>query len=332
MQDDNGQLHWTRILGVLVFVLVVGGAALIFMGAQVDRVLSTVGTSVGDGGVPEYGGGVSEPEQPVSGDGASGGDGTAGIPDGVPLTSVTRPDLLVIKTGTLSLQVTAIDKALADAGGIVTSLGGYAAGSDRAGDSEQPHASVTYRIPAMSWETAFDRLRGLAQEVLAEHSSTEEVTAKVVDLNARVTNLQATERALQAIMDRAGAIQDVLAVQSELTAVRGQIEELSAERAHLEEQAAFSTLQVTFTIKPANPVNVAQAGFEPADEVDRASARLVGIGQDLAVVGIWFGIVWLPILVALGILGGVGYLVARRMRRAGPGGAPPVEPTADAGA
>jgi Domain of unknown function (DUF4349) len=144
------------------------------------------------------------------------------------------------------------------------------------------------------------------------------VTAKVVDLGARITTLQATERALQAIMDRATVIKDVLAVQSELSEVRGQIEELSAEEAHLEEQAAFSTLEVTFSIKPPNPVNVEQAGFDPGGEVDRASATLVGIGQDLAVVGIWFGIVWLPILVVVGTFGGIAWLVARRVRRDGP--------------
>jgi hypothetical protein len=173
-------------------------------------------------------------------------------------------------------------------------------------------------------------LRGLAQEVLAEHSSTEDVSAKVVDLGARINNLQATERALQAIMDRAGAIQDVLAVQSELTTVRGQIEELSAEKAHLEEQAAFSTLEVTFTIKPPNPVNVEQAGFDPRrGRAGVGAARR--IRQDLATRGIWFGIVWLPVLAFLGILGGIGYLVVRRMRRASPGPTA-IEPTAEAGA
>jgi hypothetical protein len=325
MYDDNGQLHWTRILGALVLVLVVAGAALILTGGQVSRILSTVGASVGasvgDGGIPVAGDDIGGAGQRGAGgvaNGASGDGDTGGIPDAVPLTSVTRPDLLVIKTGTLSLQVAAVDRALGDAGAIVTSLGGYAAGSDRTGDPDEPRASVSYRIPAVSWETAFARLRGLAQQVLAEHSSTEDVSARVVDLGARLTNMQATERALQAIMDRAGAIQDVLAVQSELTTVRGQIEELSAEKAHLEAQAAYSTLEVTFTIKPPNPVHVEQAGFDAAGEVDRASARLVGIGQDLAVVGIWFGIVWLPILVALGILGGVAFVIARRLRRDGP--------------
>jgi hypothetical protein len=40
---DDGRLHWTRILGALVLVLVVAGAALILTGGQVSRILSTVG-------------------------------------------------------------------------------------------------------------------------------------------------------------------------------------------------------------------------------------------------------------------------------------------------
>lgn len=314
--DDEGP-RWPKVAGVIGVALVACVVALAIMGTQVSKILSTVGAPVGPGAVPAAGDEIGEAEQPDSGGDQSGPDPDGGLPD-VPLTSITRPDLLVIKTGTLSLQVAAIDKALGDAGGIVSSLGGYTAGSDRTGDPEEPHASVTFRIPAASWEVAFDRLRGLAQEVLAEHSSTEDVTAKVVDLGARITNLQATERALQAIMDRAAVIKDVLAVQTELTEVRGQIEELSAQKAHLEEQAAYSTLEVIFSIEPPNPVNVEQAGFDPGGEVDRASAALVGIGQDLAVVGIWFGIVWLPILVVLGILGGIVWLVARRVRRDGP--------------
>src|SRR5947199_24090 len=96
-------------------------------------------------------------------------------------------------------------------------------------------------------------LRGLADKVLTERSSTEDVTGQVVDLGARIKNLEATERALQAIMDRATEIKDVLSVQAELTKVRGQIEEMTAEKGHLVEQAAMSTLTVTFSLKP-NPV------------------------------------------------------------------------------
>jgi hypothetical protein len=326
MIDEDGQPHWTRILGVGLVVVMLSAAAFVFLGSPIHRILSTVGASVGS-----TGGGVRAGPLPdgVAQDPANEGDSPADEPPadgastatGFPVSAVSRPGLLVVKTGTLSLQVGNVDAALAAAGDAIGSLGGYAAGSDRRGSPEQPEASVTYRIPSASWEVAFDRLRGLAQQVLAEHASTEDVTSKVVDLGARITNLQATERALQAIMDRATVIKDVLSVQSELTKVRGQIEELSAQKGHLEEQAAYSTLEVTFEIKAPNPVKVEQAGFDPGGEVDRASARLVGIGQDAAVLGIWFGIVWLPILIAFGVVGGIAYLGMRRFRRASRGGA-----------
>jgi len=265
-------------------------------------------------------------EVPVSagaGDQSGGGDVTSGAPD--------PQDLLIIKTGTLQLQVTGLDAALDAATRQIAALGGYASGSDREGDGEDATASITFRIPAARWDEALTGLRHLADKVLAERSGTEDVTRQVVDLGARIKNLEATEKALQAIMERAGEIKDVLAVQAELTKVRGDIEQMTAEKQHLEEQAAMSTLTAGFALKP-NPVLTSQQQFDASNEAERASASLVSVLQGLATAGIWFAIVWLPILAFLGILGGVGYLVARRLRRATPGGRPPVEPTAEAGA
>ena len=167
------------------------------------------------------------------------------------------------------------------------------------------------------------------------------MTGQVLDLGARIANLQATERALQAIMAKAVKISDVLEVQSQLTDVRGQIEQLETQKAHLEEQAAYGTLGVTFGIETVAVVE-AQKGFDPAAEADRATASLVEIGQALAAAGIWFAILWLPILIVLGLIALVAFLVFRRLRRtragdgdAGAGGpgsttAGPIVPTAEA--
>ncbi|HJW20965.1 MAG TPA: hypothetical protein VJ506_00900, partial [Candidatus Limnocylindrales bacterium] len=59
----------------------------------------------------------------------------------------------------------------------------------------------------------------------------------------------------------------------------------------------------------------------PNSEVDKASASLIEVLQALATAGIWFAIVWLPILVVLGVLAGIAFLIARRVRRnrMGPG-------------
>ena len=258
------------------------------------------------------------------------GDGSTSDVSGKPANlSAPGQDPLIIKTGTLVLQVTGIDDALAAATHQIDALGGYVSGSDRSGDGGSDQATITFRIPAARWDDALTGLRGIATKVLSEQSKTDDVTGQVVDLGARIKNLQATEQALQAIMNRATQIKDVLDVQTQLTDVRGQIEELQAQQSGLQEQAAYSTLTVTLSLKP-DPVLTSQQQFDPKSQVDQASASLVGILQALATAGIWFVIVWLPILIALGVMTWIGFLIARRVRRMTTPATPaaPAEPAA----
>ena len=266
----------------------------------------------GNGGVEA---GPAQPPAPAGDQSGSGTGSTSGGSTGSTTGQydISRPDLLVIKTGTLSLQVPAIDDSLAAASSKIAALGGYVSGSDRKGDGDQLVATETYRIPAQSWDAALVALRGLADKVLGEQTQTQDVTSDVVDLGARITNLQATEAALQAIMAKATKIQDVLDVQQQLTDVRGQIEQLSTQKKHLQDQAAYSTLTVAYSLKPAPAVETSQKQFDPGDVVDKASASLVDVLQAVATAGIWFGIVWLPILLVLSIVGGILFVLIRRV-------------------
>lgn len=239
----------------------------------------------------------------------------SGAPEAAFRGAAPPSDLLVVKTGSLALQVKALDSALSAASASVASHGGYVSGSQRSGDGDTATASATYRIPAAAWDVTLSSLRGLGDKVLSEQIQTEEVTGQVIDLGARIANLEATEAALQAIMAKAIKISDVLAVQEQLTQVRGEIEQLTAQKKHLEEQAAYGTLAVAYSLQPAAAVTVAQKGYDPASEVDRAVASLVGIGQALASTGIWLAIVWLPVLVGLAIVGLIAFIIGRRIRR-----------------
>jgi hypothetical protein len=290
--------------------------------------LSTVGGSVKAGGSSGDGTGSSA----LSGtEVAVPPDTTGAVPiTGGPDSAAVPSDLLIIKTGTLALQVTGIDPALGQASAKIAALGGYVSGSERSGDGESAVARITYRIPAARWEDALAALRGVADKVVAEQTQSAEVTGQVLDLGARIANLQATERALQAIMDKAVKISDVLEVQNQLTAVRGQIEQLETEKKHLEEQSAYGTLSVTYGLETVAVV-AAQQGYDPAGEVDRATASLVQVGQALATAGIWFAILWLPVLLVLGVLAVIAFFVVRRVRRSRPDRPTgPIVPTATA--
>lgn len=316
--DEVRRPSWFAPAVGVVAILVLGLAALSMLGGQVSGVLSTVGSSVGGPYGPGAVGQDDPVEEPQDDDGNGGTDDGTGelggvVPGGV-LTALPRDELLIIKNGDLTLKVDGIDTAVSAAAARIATLGGYVSGSDRSGTGRDAVATIRFRVPADQWDAAMAAMHGLAIEVLHEHSTTEDVTSRVVDLEARIRNLRVTEQALQAIMDKATVIKDVLTVQAELTVTRGRIEQLTAEQASLEEQAAYSTLAVTFVLEPAPVLVEQQAGFDPATEVDAASASLVGILQGVATAGIWFGIVWLPVLVALLVVAGVVLLVSRRLR------------------
>ena len=273
------------------------------------------------------------------------GESAGGRPAGAPVPAATAgPDLagktdeqlnnrviadaagkgpLIVRTGQLDLQVAVLDDAIAAAERAVTAAGGYVAASQRQGDDENAGAMVTYRIPVERWEATLAALRKVGVKVLSEQTGSEEVTSQVVDLSARLANLRATESALQAIMARATKIPDILEVQAQLTGVRGEIEQLTAQKQSLEERAAMATLTVGYSLPPTVAVAAVREGWDPASEVDRAAATLVGLGQGVANAAIWFAIVLLPLALVLGVLVGAAWLVARRVRRRPAPPAPP---------
>jgi hypothetical protein len=224
-------------------------------------------------------------------------------------------DAKIVRTGSIDLQVKDVPKALQTARDGIRSMGGYIGASQTGNVDDQPVATITYRIPVDRWEDALDLLRGLAGQttkVLSEQTQAVEVTGAVVDLEARIRNLRASETALQDIAAKATRVADVLEVQAQLTSVRGEIEQLNGQLKDLNDRASFATLTANFAT-PVVQVEAAAKGWEPAKIVDEATASLVDILQALTTAGIWFVIVWVPILIGLGLIGLVVGLILRRL-------------------
>ena len=241
-------------------------------------------------------------------------------------------NLQIVYTGSLEMVVADVPTALAKAKNAVSATGGYIGASQESNNADQPTAVITYRIPASKWEDTITQLGGLATKVVAEQTQATEVGSQLVDLNARITNLRASESALQDIAKSTAKVSDLLEVQAQLTDVRGQIEELSAQQQNLQGQVAYGTLVTTFGLE-AQQVKVAAKGWDPATDVDGATATLISAGQKIVSAAIWFGIVWVPILAVMLI---ALFIVWRLWRRFGPkpivpagpvdgwtGGAPP---------
>jgi hypothetical protein len=225
-------------------------------------------------------------------------------------------DARIVRTGTMQLEVTDVDRAVTAARAAIRGLGGYVGASTTSNEGDRPLARITYRIPVDRWEEALAALRaidGPSTKVVVEQTEAVEVTGQIVDLEARIRNLRSSEVALQGIAAKAGKISDVLEVQAQLTTVRGEIEQLTAQVTELGNRADLATLTTSFATAVV-PVQVAAEGWDPGAVAGEAAASMVDLLQALAGAGIWFAIVWLPILVVFAILG-LG--LAWALRRAG---------------
>jgi Domain of unknown function (DUF4349) len=298
-------------IAVGVVVLMATGILAACSGTASGPILSTVGNAVDDG----YGSGTGARSAATAAPSAapaepSGQPEPAGGP-GNPVVDDTK----IVRTGSIELQVKDVTTALDTARDGIRAMGGYIGASETSSQDDHPIATVTYRIPVDRWEDALDllhKLAGQTTKILDEKTQAVEVTGAVIDLQARIKNLQASEASLQVIAGRATKIADVLAVQDQLTSVRGQIEELTAQLKDLNDRSSYATLTASFAT-PIVAVQVAQEKWEPAKVVDQASASLVDILQSITTAGIWFAIVWLPILLALGIIVAVVLAVLRRL-------------------
>ena len=263
---------------------------------------------------------------PAGAGGATGGATTGGTGSGSGTgQEAIVDDTKIVRTGSLQLTVKDTEAALGAARDAIRGLGGYIGASQQQRKDDSIVATVTYRIPVARWEDALAAIRRLGTEV-AEQTDATEVTGQLVDLDARIRNLKASETALVGYAQNAPKVSDLLEIQARLTDTRGEIERLTAQQATLADQAALATLTVTFGTEVV-AVTEAAAKWDPAAEVDRASATLISVGQGLASFLIVFAIVWLPILAGLAIVAAIGLAVARRLGWRRPSGLPPFDPT-----
>ncbi|MCE5197791.1 MAG: DUF4349 domain-containing protein [Armatimonadota bacterium] len=166
-----------------------------------------------------------------------------------PASLAPSPNLMIIKTANLMLEVkdfqTISDQAIA----VAKSAGGYVTDSSADTDDATPTSGAfAIRVPADSFESTMQRLSRLGK-VKSKSISGQDVTGQVVDLESRLRNKRAEERQYLEIMNKAHRVPDIVTVSNELYRVRGEIEETQGQIKYLKSAAAMSTINLTLIEK-----------------------------------------------------------------------------------
>jgi len=203
----------------------------------------------------------------------------------------------IIKTGYITLEVESVVEAMDEVAGVAGELDGYVVSSNKYEHERGISGSVAIRVPAESFEEAFERLRELAINVPQERTQATDVTEEYVDLEARLHNLEATEAQYLALLEKATKVEEMLEVQQALSNVRGQIEQIEGRMKYLERTSDMSLIEVTLNQTKGL---LAEPSWSASGAVKSAVRGLTTFGRGLATALIWIGIfcwVWIPPLV-----------------------------------
>ena len=178
--------------------------------------------------------------------GQSGSPGPEGASLGIPDLDQIRAQLvtqqrIIVRTVDMTLVVDDIQGAIDSVADLAVESDGWVVSSDR---SLKHQGSVSVRVPSNLLDDVIGQIRGLADEVEMEVTSSQDVTDEYVDLRSRLSNQEATEEALLKLFGRADRVEDALDVQEQVSAVQQTIERLKGRIKLLEETAAFSLITV----------------------------------------------------------------------------------------
>ena len=163
---------------------------------------------------------------------------------------------IIIRTVNMQLVVTDIVASLDQISKLAKEFEGWVVSSDR---SLNHRGAIAIRVPSAQLDDVILLLRGMAEEVESEISTSEDVTDEYVDIQSRLTNQQATESALLRLLDRAETVEEALNVQRELSKVQQEIERMEGRIKFLEETSAFSLVSVQLKLAPSEmPVDAGE--------------------------------------------------------------------------
>jgi hypothetical protein len=210
---------------------------------------------------------------------------------------------MIIKNADVKLLVEDTELAIQGTTQIVGDVGGYIISSRvwyqpwQDGENYK-YATITLGVPVDQFERTLNRLRGLAERVLDETASGEDVTDQYVDLQSQLTNLEATRERIKSFLDDARSVDEALRINQELANVEAQIEEIRGRMNYLKDRAAFSTITVNFEpvlpeLEPT-PTPTPNA-WNPGETFEDATRSVTRAYQGIVDFLIWVMIVFVPI-------------------------------------
>ncbi len=151
--------------------------------------------------------------------------------------------LKIVYTADISVETYEFDDSLAAIKKAVAEAGGYVSDTNVNNYSGNRYAYVTARIPAQEYESFLARGSEFGT-VVAQSSSSQDITSSYIDTEARLSALEAQREQLLKLLDSATSVEDVISIQDRLSDVIYQIEDLTRTLKTYDDMVSFCTVNI----------------------------------------------------------------------------------------
>ena len=225
------------ILPLLLFLL--------FTGCQKDKTTQNANKQAGENtqinkDAPDIND-VSELKQETKSD-KTGYKTTGSTPD----QNIDVSKRLVVKSGTMSLEVENYDNAEKKVNEIAKSQNGFVANSNSSlNSSGKKSGTIVIKVPIDKYDALINDISA-AGKVAAKNITSSDVTEEYIDLESRAkTQKELEQRLLKLLSEKTARLTDVVEVEEKLASVRQRIESIEGKMKYLMSQASYSTLSVS---------------------------------------------------------------------------------------
>ena len=154
---------------------------------------------------------------------------------------------ILIKTGTLRVEVNDVKNATQKAQSIVKAHKGYLENIS-SNDDDDAYSSLSLRIPKDSLVPVMDKLAALGK-VTSRNIEVEDVTEQWIDMQAKLKNMRALRDRLRALLNQTKDVKEILEVEKELTRVQSELDSLEGKIKAMRKHVTYSKLSLHLSQK-----------------------------------------------------------------------------------
>ncbi len=257
---------WKKLLALLTVVLLVLAAC-----SGDDAADETTAAPSDDGGFAEVSGDLEEGASATTA--APSADRAAEAPEGDSLGSGGVDAALlqtsslgrdIIFTANMTVAVTDVAAASAEATRIIEELGGFLFGQETRGAPE-PVSQLTFKVLPGDFQQALARL-GTVGDIRNQTVTADDVTERVVDLESRISTAEASVERLKGFLEEAGDIETIAQLEAQLLQRETDLETMRGALRTLQDRVDLATIYVTLTEALAAPaIDSEVSGFAGHD-------------------------------------------------------------------